>query len=118
MTVHLAADIQPGWRLYSMDQPSGGPIATAISLPPAQPFVFAGAIGAAKPHAIFDPTSGIQGRLYTGHAEFALPIKTALTAPVGSQTVSVEIRYQTCNDVLCLPPRTVRVNLPVQVRGK
>jgi len=34
----------------------------------------------------------------------------------GAQTLTVSASYQSCNDKLCLPPKTVKVQLPVTVQ--
>lgn len=114
-TVKLKAEIRPGWHLYSIGQPPGGPIATEISLPAGQPFTFARPIAAPKPHVIFDPGFGMPVQLYTDQAEFGLTIKVGAAAPAGSQTLTVEARYQSCNDSLCLPPRTTRSTLLLRI---
>jgi hypothetical protein len=116
--VRLVADIQPGWHLYSINQPEGGPMATEISLPAGQPFGFARAISETKPHAIFDPSFGTQVRLHSDKAEFGLPVTVGANAAPGAATLGVEVRYQSCNDTLCLPPRTVKVGVTVQVRER
>jgi DsbC/DsbD-like thiol-disulfide interchange protein len=118
VAVKLKAEIRSGWHLYSIGQPPGGPIATEISLPVGQPFTFAKPITAQKPHVIFDPGFGMPVQLYTDTAEFVLPIKVAATAPSGAQTLTVEARYQSCNDNLCLPPRTTKTTLVLQIREK
>jgi len=118
VTLKLSADIRAGWHLYSIAQPRGGPIETEISLPPGQPFTFAKPIGAPKPHLIYDPTFGMLVQLYTEKAEFVLPIKVAVDAQAGAQTLTVDARYQSCNDTICLAPRTSKVTLVLQVRGE
>jgi thiol:disulfide interchange protein DsbD len=118
MTVKLKAVIRPGWHLYSIGQPPGGPIATEISLPAGQPFTFAKPISAPKPHVIFDPGFGMPVQLYSDTAEFVLPINVAASAPPGAQTLRVEARYQSCNENMCLRPRTAKAALVVQIRGK
>jgi len=114
--VKLAAAIEPGWHLYSIDQPPGGPIPTEISLPPGQPFAFAKPIVGPKPHTIFDQNFGMRVQLYTRSAEFILPIKVAATAPHGTQTLTVQTRYQACNDQICLPPRIANPTLAVAIK--
>jgi thiol:disulfide interchange protein DsbD len=117
-TVRLVADIPPGWHLYSINQPEGGPIATQISLPPGQPFTFAKAITESKTHTIFDQAFGLQVRLHSEKAEFGLPLATSGTAAPGAATLAVEVRYQSCTDTLCLPPRTVLVRTPIQINDR
>jgi len=43
---------------------------------------------------------------------FAVPAKAAL----GQAVVTGKLRYQACNNTMCLPPRTVDVKLPVEIR--
>jgi thiol:disulfide interchange protein DsbD len=116
--VRLTADIQSGWHLYSIDQPSGGPIATEITLPPGQPFAFAAPIAAPKPFVIFDPTFAMPVRLHSEKTEFTLPIKVAANAPAGTRTLTVDVRHQSCNDTVCLPPRTIKLSVPIAIRDR
>jgi DsbC/DsbD-like thiol-disulfide interchange protein len=118
ISVGLVADIQPGWHLYSIDQPPGGPIATEISMPAGQPFAFARPIAGPKPHVIFDQNFAIKVQLYTQRAEFTLPIRVAPNALAGVHTLVVEARYQACNDTVCLRPRTAKASLAIQVRER
>jgi thiol:disulfide interchange protein DsbD len=116
--VKLKAEIRSGWHLYSIGQPPGGPIATELSLPAGQPFTFARPIAAPKPHVIFDPDFAMPVQLYTDTAEFVLQIKVAAAAPPGPQTLTVDARYQSCNESICLPPRTTKTTLVLQIREK
>ncbi|MEQ1886657.1 MAG: protein-disulfide reductase DsbD domain-containing protein [Bryobacteraceae bacterium] len=43
--------------------------------------------------------------------KFHLPANT----PPGPAAVSGKLRYQACNDRLCLPPKTIDITLPVEV---
>ena len=113
----LLAMIEPGWHLYSMDQPSGGPITTEISLATGGPFEL-GAVTGSKPHVLFDSNFNMLVGFYAGKAEFHLPVKVAPDAPPGRQTLVVATRYQSCNDTLCLPPKTVRLDISVDVRAR
>src|SRR6187401_2863813 len=38
LAVHLQAEIEPGWHLYALDQPEGGPIPTTIKVSDGRPF--------------------------------------------------------------------------------
>ena len=114
-TVELDALIQPGWHLYSLDQPDGGPIATEISLPAGQPFSFAGAIAAPKPHTVFDPNFNMRVGFYIEKAQFRVPLEVGATAAAGSTTLNIQTRYQCCNDKLCLPPKKVTVPISIEV---
>jgi DsbC/DsbD-like thiol-disulfide interchange protein len=114
-TVELDALIQPGWHLYSLDQPDGGPIATEITLPAGQPFSFAGAIAAPKPKTVFDPNFNMRVGFYIEKAQFRVPLEVGGEAAAGRTTLNIQTRYQCCNDKLCLPPKKVTVPISIEV---
>ena len=117
LALRLLAEIEPGWHLYALDHPSGGPIATEISLDSGSLFEM-GAVTGPKPHVLFDPNFDMQVGFYVEKAEFHLPVKVAPSAPAGRQTLVVAARYQPCNDRLCLPPKTVKLEVSVDVRAR
>jgi thiol:disulfide interchange protein DsbD len=114
-TVKLVAQIQEGWHLYSMKEAADGPIATRIWLGRGQAFQLAGPIKAAEPQVIQDPNFNMEVELYEGEADFTLPVRTARGAPAGVHNLVVNASYQSCNDKICLPPKTVRVEAAVTV---
>jgi DsbC/DsbD-like thiol-disulfide interchange protein len=114
-TVELEAVIQPGWHLYSLDQPDGGPIATEITLPAGQPFSFAGSIAAPKPHSVFDANFNMRVGFYLEKAQFRVPLEVGSGAAAGKTTLNIQTRYQCCNDKLCLPPKKVTVPISIEV---
>lgn len=50
--------------------------------------------------------------VYSGEFEIATKFKAG---PRGMTTVSGKLRYQACNDTMCLPPKTIEIQLPLQV---
>jgi DsbC/DsbD-like thiol-disulfide interchange protein len=114
-TVELEALIQPGWHLYSLDQPDGGPIATEISLPEGQPFSFAGIIAAPKPHTVFDPNFNMRVGFYLEKVQFRVPLEVGRAATAGTAKLNIQTRYQCCNDKICLPPKKVTVPISVEI---
>ncbi len=59
----------------------------------------------AKPVSVFSGT-------FTLETKF----KVAADAPVGAATVVGKLRYQACNNKECLPPKTIEVQVPVDIR--
>jgi hypothetical protein len=53
--------------------------------------------------------------IFTGNFEVITKFKAAAGAALGQNVVTGKLRYQACNDRMCLPPRTVDLSLPVQV---
>ncbi len=113
-TVELDARIQPGWHLYALDQPEGGPIATEITLPEDQQFSFAGAISAPKPHVVFDPNFNLRVGFYLEKAQFRIPLEVGSAAGAGIKALNIQTRYQCCNDKLCLPPKRTTVSISIE----
>ena len=102
----LKAAIDGDWYLYATDQPEGGPFPTKISLPEGSPFAIEGKITSPAPNTKFDPNFKMETKSFAKSAEFNVPLK-ATTANVDE--LAVHVRYQVCNDTLCLPPKTVKV---------
>jgi hypothetical protein len=54
--------------------------------------------------------------VYTGDFEIVTRFKVPAQAPVGASVVNGRLRYQACTNSACLPPRTVAVRLPIEIR--
>jgi thiol:disulfide interchange protein DsbD len=114
-TVRLVARVEPGWHLYGMKPVADGPIPTRVWLPEGAAFALAGGIQATDPETVHDPSFDMEVEIYEGEASFVLPVKAAGGAPAGAQTLSVKASYQSCNNKICLPPKTVTVEAPVTI---
>lgn len=53
--------------------------------------------------------------VYSGHFDLVTRFKVAASVPPGLVNVAGKLRYQACNDRMCLPPKTVDISLPVSV---
>lgn len=121
-SVQIEAAIDSGWHIYAVTQPapgpSGGPIATHITLPPNQPFTMtAPARPTTEPETKYDDAFGMNVQLHDASVGFVVPITTAATAPSGVDSIHVNVRYQVCNARLCYPPQTSRLVAPATVKG-
>jgi len=52
--------------------------------------------------------------MYEGETGFTLPVQTA-AGTAGEHKLVVSASYQSGNNKLCLPPKTVKVELPVTI---
>jgi len=111
----LKAVIASPWKMYSVTQASGGPIPTKITLDDA--YFQIGKITAPKPKTTFDQNFGIDTESYSGEAVFTIPFTVTENAQDGPQDLIVTVKYQVCNDTLCLPPKTVKLASPITVTG-
>ncbi len=114
--VVLDAAIADGWHLYSLKKLEGGPIPTSITVPPGQSFLLAGPVSASPALRKYDETFEMEVETYSGSATFRLPVGVAKDAQTGPATLTVNARFQACDDRQCLPPRTVKVELPVTIQ--
>src|SRR5688572_26156623 len=104
-TARINASIGGGWNMYSITQGGGGPIPTRISLGEG-PFKM-GAVSGPRPKVKLDPNFGINTESYSGSAAFTVPFTVNADASAGASMLSAKVRYQVCNDTVCLPPKTV-----------
>jgi hypothetical protein len=55
--------------------------------------------------------------VYEGEFKTQVKFKVPTSAPTGLTEVPGKLRYQACNDRMCLPPRTVDLKLPLDIRN-
>jgi thiol:disulfide interchange protein len=112
-TAKVTASIGGGWHMYSVTQGAGGPNPTRISIE-GGPFKMNGVSGP-RPRVQMDPNFNINTETYEGSATFTIPFTVAADAGPGAQDLTVNVRFQVCNDSTCLPPKTVKVSAPVTI---
>ncbi len=113
-SVALNATIQNGWHVYALTQPTGGPNPLKISIPSGAPFVLQTPIPESKVMRREDPTFKMETVFYQNSVSLNLAIKKEGTAAADS--IPVDVRFQACNDRLCLPPYTA--HLTADLKGK
>ncbi len=114
-TAQLTAQIAAGWHLYSSNQSPDGPRPTRITLPAEQSFKLAGEIEAPPPQTALDENFGFETSFYEYSATFTLPVRVAEDVQQGRHELRVNAYFQTCNDLLCLPPKTVQLVAAINV---
>jgi len=114
--VKLVARIETGWHLYWMKQVPDGPIPTRIALADGQPFRLAARVQAPEPEVAQDPSFGMEVGHYSGETAFTVPVRVDPAASNGDYKLTATATYQTCNNKVCLPPRTVPATAQVAVK--
>lgn len=105
-TALLNVEIEKGWHLYALEKIDGGPIPTRITLAENQPFEL-GKIEFAPPIETDDAMFGVTTKFYEDSAKFKLPLRV-LQNPETNK-LQIKVRYQICNDEICLPPKSTLV---------
>ena len=95
--IRAAAQIDSGWHLYSASSAAGIPATFQVS-----PGTLVRVLQTA-PKRAFDSTLNAEAEFYEGEEAFLLDVALPVNAPAGPATLSVKVRYQTCNDTSCVP---------------
>jgi hypothetical protein len=53
--------------------------------------------------------------VYTGNFELITKFKVSASAVPGPAIVTAKLRYQACNDRMCLTPKTIDVSVPIDI---
>jgi thiol:disulfide interchange protein len=96
--------IQPHWHVYSITTPPGGPNPTTAKIAD-NPAVAGFKIYQPKPERKLDPSFGIDTETFSGQFEILFDVELKKDTPAGPTDITANVRYQTCNDTVCLPPK-------------
>lgn len=105
----LKAAIEPKWYLYDVSQPGSGPFPTKITVPDGKTYKIQGGVTSEGAVEKFDPNFKTNTRIFSESAVFNVPLSS--DTDIENSEVEVNVRYQVCDDSVCLPPKTVAVNL-------
>ncbi len=96
--------IQPNWHVYSLTTPPGGPNPTTASIAD-NPAVAGFKIYQSKPVRKLDPSFGIDTETFAEQYLLLFDIELKNDAAAGPADITANVRYQSCNDTICLPPK-------------
>jgi thiol:disulfide interchange protein len=113
--LHFTGTIQPGWHVYSLTpNPPDGPIATTASLVD-NPAVESSKVYQPKPDRKFDPNFNLETETFSNQVELLIPVKLKNDAPAGPLELTAQVRYQSCNDLKCIPPKKKTASIMLTV---
>ncbi len=110
--IHLTANINKGWHIYSQTTPDGGPVPTTISFTKNSLLVLRGnakEVGKLEKH--FEPLFNVDVKQFSNNVDFVQTVK--LKANVKT-SVDVAVEYGVCNDKECLPPSTKKFSVALK----
>lgn len=111
--VHITAKIEPGWHLYSQVQPDDA-IAepTTFSFNKNPLLTLDGKIKEeGKLEKFHDAKLDVSANQYSQTVDFVQVIKVKGKAKTN---INGSVRFQTCNDEKCLPPKTVNFSVALK----
>ncbi|MEJ7821426.1 MAG: protein-disulfide reductase DsbD domain-containing protein [Chitinophagaceae bacterium] len=105
--VHVKAMLQPKWHIYSVKNPDGGAIATALKI------IDGKVVGAVKEKGklktSFEKEFNVNQKYFESSVEFVQLVKTKPS----TNKISGSINYMVCNDKQCLPPKEVEFKIKI-----
>jgi thiol:disulfide interchange protein len=106
-TLYVQADIKPGWHIYSVTQPQGGPIATRVSFTANKDFVPLGGFKTwPKPEVKTEEAwKDLPIETHEGRVVWYMPLAFGEAVDVGKAKIEGTVRVQACNEQGCLPPK-------------
>jgi len=106
-TLFVTATIEPGWHIYSITQPPGGPIRTTISVDGSDAYRMAGDFQAAtKPERDREAEELFGGLIVEtqhGTVTWRAPIELAANVDPATVTITGKVKAQLCDANSCLP---------------
>ncbi len=114
--VTVEATIEGDWHLYSvLNDPDAGPYPTTFSTA-SRSMTIAGEVQETEAVIAFDPNFNTELGWHSGRAEFIIPVAFRPDLE-GEQTIRLEVLYQVCDDVSCLPPKTKEMEAAITLAG-
>ncbi len=108
--ITISADIADGWYVYSQDLPQHGPVPTKINFEQNPNIVLQGKpLEMGNKKETFDPNFQMTVTKFSGRTLFIQKISVTTTVP----QVKGSLSYMTCNGQMCMPPRTVKFDVPL-----
>jgi len=108
--VHLTANIQSGWHIYSQTQPDDAiAVPTSVTINNNPLVKLDGKIKeVGKLEKYKDETVKATNHQYSTKVDFVQVVKLKSSAKTN---VTGNVEFQTCDDKKCLPPKTVNFNI-------
>lgn len=102
VTLTYTAAIQPGWHIYGVDIPEGGPTSTTADLSESKGIkVLTGLVPDRKPASTYDTNFSMDLTTFDGKVSFTQ--KVQILDP-DHFSLAGDLIWQACNDTSCTPP--------------
>lgn len=110
--VHITAEIDPGWHIYSLDHTSDIGVATSIKFN-ANPLAMINGklVTKGKVTKMKDPNGTEMVKFYENTVDFVQVYKLKSNVKTN---VSGSLEFMTCDDKQCLPPTTKQFSVSLQ----
>jgi thiol:disulfide interchange protein DsbD len=108
--VVITATIEKGWHTYSQRATDAGPIPTSFKFDPNKNYTLVGKTEESNAHEEYVKAFEAKIFVFTDKAEFRQKVKLNGKAA----TINCKVEFMSCNDMMCLPPKTVDLIVKAQ----
>ncbi|HWJ30617.1 MAG TPA: protein-disulfide reductase DsbD domain-containing protein [Flavisolibacter sp.] len=110
--VHITANIESGWHLYSQTTPDGGPVPTSIEFVKNPLLTLDGpAKEVGKMEQRHEELFGVDVKQFSNKVDFIQIVKLKGKAKT---SLNGSVEFMTCNDHECLPPKTQKFSIALK----
>jgi DsbC/DsbD-like thiol-disulfide interchange protein len=117
VTLTLHGEVADGWHVYALKQLPNGPTPLRVTLDQNDVATAGGAPVGSPATKIHDQGFNLDTQFYSHAFTVALPIHIAAQSAGGTQQLPVSVRFQTCNDRVCQPPKTVHLTAAISIHS-
>ena len=107
----LQATVAAGWHLYALDEPEEGPPPLEFSAVAGGPVTLV-SVGEDRPERGVTGGAASPVNFHGGQPRFRLRLRASPALTAGAE-VAIAVRFQACNERLCLPPHTATLRFPL-----
>lgn len=112
-TIIIKATIDDKWHIYSQMQPDEGPIPTSFKYTPAAGYELVGKTDEPTAVKSYSEVFGTEVISFEKQVTFTQNVKLTTDKPF---LISGELEFMSCNDNMCLPPRTLSFSINVPAK--
>ena len=117
VTLTLHGEVADGWHVYSLKQLPSGPTPLRVSLDQNTVATASGAPVGSPATKIHDKSFNLDTQFYSHAFTVSLPLQVGAQSASGPQQIPVSVRFQTCPDSVCQPPKTVLLTAAVSINN-
>ncbi|MDP6684868.1 MAG: cytochrome c biogenesis protein CcdA [Candidatus Marinimicrobia bacterium] len=116
INLSIHAELDKGWHIWGIYNVPEGPIPTTIETVD-EKVKKAGQVGEPEPVVAYDEGFETDIPYHEKSVTFTLPVLLEDSINPGQAEIMVSVQYQTCNERICLPPKTVDLMVPITIEA-
>ena len=112
--VIVTLEILDHWHINAHPAANESAIETSVKIED-QPGIDVESIVYPPPHVVTLPIDNQPMKVWDGRTAIRVPLEVAKNATLGAHTLKGTVRFQACNDQVCLPPATIAFDARIEV---